>query len=202
MWFFSILLTLLGVVTGSRSPPTVKWPLKAVSWNVNGAAKFHSQHPERKYLSNFDLVFLQETFSVDIASSFELDGYIAFHSPACLTGGRPKWGMTTLLKISSFVGGRLYPLPTPADWVLACRWVRPSGRGIIFINTYVPVHSKSAQISIQDIDHCKSFIRDLPMSFPGDTIVCGGDFNVDRWKMVDPQHYTKPLKRYFYFSYS
>ncbi len=195
MWFFSILLTILGVITGSRPSLPLKWSLKAVSWNVNGAAKFHVQHPELNYLSDFDMVFLQETFSLDIASSFELDGFIAFHTPARLTGGRPQWGMTTLFKISSFVGGRLYSLPTPADWVLACRWVRPSGQGVIFINSYVPVHSKSAQISIQDITHFKTFVRDLSTSFPGDTLVCGGDFNVDRWKLSDQSHYTKPLAR-------
>ncbi len=188
MWLLSILLTLIGVTVGGRpsprSSPQVKWPFRAVSWNVNGVAKFHYQHPERDYLKSFDVIFLQETFSLDDANAFELDGFIPFHAPARSTGGGRQWGMTTLVKISSVVGGRLLPIMTPCEWILACRWVRPSGLGVIFINSYIPAHSKSSGITVHDIGHYKDFVRDLSTSFPGDTLICGGDFNVDRWKAV------------------
>jgi hypothetical protein len=147
MWFLSILLTCLGAVAWTRSTPQVQWPLKAVSWNLNGAAKFRDLFPERQYLQSFDVVFLQETFSTDDASPYELDGFIAYHSPARFTGGRPQWGMTSLVKIASVVGGRLCPLPVPSEWILACRWARPSGLGVIFVNVYIPVHSKRSGIT-------------------------------------------------------
>ncbi len=195
MWVLSFLLTCIGVLIGCRSTPQVKWPFRAVTWNVNGTAKFHHQHPERDYLKSFDVIFLQETFSLDVASSFELDGFIPFHTPARSTGGGRQWGMTTLVKISSVVGGRLYSILTPCEWILACRWVRPSGLGVIFINSYIPAHSKSSGVTAQDIGHYKDFVRDLSISFPGDTFVCGGDFNVDRWRSANSRTYQPPLVR-------
>jgi exonuclease III len=184
------------VVTWTRATPPVQWPLKAVSWNLNGAAKFRDLFPEQTYLQSFDVVFLQETFSTNDSPPYELDGFMAYHSPARFTGGRPQWGMTSMIKISSVIGGRLYSLPVPSEWILACRWVRPSGLGVLLINVYVPVHSKSSGITTQDIGHLTSFFRDLSTSFPGDIIICGGDFNVDRWRLADPQKPKTPLARY------
>ncbi len=195
MWIFSIVLTLVGILPWASATPPVEWPFKALSWNLNGAAKFRALFPERQYLESFDIVLLQETFSTDDGAALELDGFIAFHSPARITGGRPQWGMTSLIKLPSIIGGRLYPLPVPSEWMLACRWVRPSVLGVLIVNLYIPIHSKSANITTQDISQLTTFFRDLALSFPGDTMICGGDFNVDRWRLSDPRKPHTPLAR-------
>jgi hypothetical protein len=138
--------------------------------------------PEQRYLSSFDVVFLQETFSTDDALHFELDGFIAFHTPARYTTRRLQWGMTSLMKIASFAGGRLQALPAPSDWIQTCRWVRPSGLGVIFLNVYIPIHS--AGTTPFDVSILAKLFEDFSLSFPGDVIVCGGDFNVDRWRLA------------------
>ncbi len=196
MWVFSYLVILVGLITWARAIPPVEWPLKAVSWNINGATKFRNLFPEQQYLKSFDAVLLQETFSTDETAVYEIDGFIAFHSLARFTGGRPQWGMTSLIKIPSIVGGRLYPVPTPSEWILACRWVRPSGLGVLIVNIYIPIHSKSSGITTHDISQLSIFFRDLALSFPGDTVICGGDFNVDRWRSSDPSRRPPtPLSR-------
>ncbi len=199
MWYFSIWLVLVAVISCVRATPPVEWPLKAVSWNLNGARKFRNLFPERQYLESFDIVLLQETFSTDETAVYELDSFISFHSLARFTGGRPQWGMTSLVKIPSIIGGRLYPLPVPSEWMLACRWVRPSGLGVVIVNIYIPVHSKKSGVSTHDIKQLSTFFRDLISSFPGDTIICGGDFNVDRWRLPDPRRPPTPLSRYLTF---
>ncbi len=113
MWNFFLFL---GVIHLGLGAP-VRWELKAVSWNINGAPKFRSLAPERAYLAQFDVVFLQETCSVTEGVALELDGYIPFHGLARYTGGKPQWGMTSLFRILSFVGDTLRPVPTGADWI-------------------------------------------------------------------------------------
>jgi exonuclease III len=194
MGIFSLLILCVGVITWTNATPPVEWPLKAVTWNVNGVSKIRCQFPELQYLKSFDVALLQETFSTDETTVLELDGFIAFHSLARVTGGRPQWGLTNLVKISSMVGGKLHPVPVPNEWILACRWVRPSGQGVLILNLYIPVHSKSSGIQAQEISQLSTFFRDLATSFPGDYVICGGDFNLDRWKTGRP---LTPLTRYF-----
>ncbi len=95
----------------------VEFNLSAVSWNVNGAAKLRTYPAELRYLATFDAILLQETFSLHEHLAFELDGFIAFHTEARPTGGRPSWGMSSLFKMSSFVGGRLRTVMSPCDWL-------------------------------------------------------------------------------------
>jgi exonuclease III len=197
MWVFSILLLCASVVLWARATPPVEWPLKAVTWNVNGVSKIRDQLTDHQYLKSFDVVLLQETFSTADTTVYELDGYISFHSLARVTGGRPQWGMTSLISIPSVVGGRLYSLRVPSEWMLACRWVRPSGLGVLIVNIYIPVHSKKSGITPQDIEQLSLFFRDLSSSFPGDTIICGGDFNVDRWRLSHPRRPPTILAWYY-----
>ncbi len=189
---------LLWLLRDGWAAPTVQWPCNALTWNVNGASKFRNLHPEQQYLASFDVVFLQETFSTDDVLPYELDGFIAYHTPARYTTRRPQWGMTTLLKITSFVGGRLCMLPTPCEWIQSCRWARPSGLGVIFLNVYVPVHTRGTTVT--DIGHLATLFEDLAVSFPGDVILCGGDLNVDRWRLAEQVADGRPpssLVRYF-----
>jgi exonuclease III len=148
---------------------------------VNGAVKLRDLSPEQDYLSTFDIILLQETFTMDDVLPYELEGYIAYHAPARFTTRRPQWGMTSLFKISSFVGGRLQLIPVPFEWLLANRWIRASGLGVTIVNVYIPAHWRGT--SAQDISHFATFLRDLVISFPGDVIICGGDINCNRWRL-------------------
>jgi hypothetical protein len=111
------LLLLFLLFIGSCGGAPSRWDLKAVTWNINGSPKFRAFGPKRSYLSTFDVVLLQETCITTEAAAIELEGYIPFHTMARHTGGRPQWGMTSLFRIASFVGGTIRPLPTGADWL-------------------------------------------------------------------------------------
>jgi exonuclease III len=177
------ILTLTILLRLSLAAPLVSWQFSAVTWNVNGVAKIRNLFPEQRYLSSFDAIFLQETFATEDVLPYELDGFIAYHTPARYTTRRPQWGMSCLLKISSFVGGRLQSLPAPCEWIQTCRWVRPSGLGVLFINIYVPTHSTGT--TVHDVAVLAQLFGDIATSFPGDAVVCCGDFNVDRWRLAD-----------------
>ncbi len=118
MWVFSTLLTFIFALHGETCAES--WNLSLVTWNVNGAAKFRGYLPELQYMNTFDVIFLQETFTVDARPSIELDGYITFHTPARPTARRPQWGMTSFFRISSFVGGHLRSVQSPCDWLQVC----------------------------------------------------------------------------------
>lgn len=115
MWVFSFLLLVnLELYSQTRAED---WNVSLVSWNVNGAAKFRGYYPELQYLQTFDVILLQETFTVDERASLEFDGYITFHTPARPTRRRPQWGMASYFRIASFVGGHLRSVQSPSDWI-------------------------------------------------------------------------------------
>ncbi len=111
------------------------------------------------------------------ARVFELQGYLAHHSLAIYTGRRPSRGVTSLFKISSFVDGAIQRVHSPFDWTLVSRWSCPSQPGLIFINTYLPIHTDG--VTRSEVIAYGDFIIDLMRSNPGDEIVLGGDVNYD-----------------------
>jgi hypothetical protein len=111
------------------------WNLSLVSWNVNGAAKFRSYYPELQYLSTFDVILLQETFTVDDRPSLDLNGYITFHTPA---RGRHQWGMTSYFRITSFAGGHMRSIQAPGDWLQVCSLIIIGSSGSHKIKIFGP----------------------------------------------------------------
>jgi exonuclease III len=173
--------------------------LSAVTWNVNGAAKFDTSFPDREYVGDFDVILLQETYVLSPENGLDLPGFIPFHTLGKTTGHKPHWGLSTLLKIESFVGGALLRIPSPYDWIQITRWRPPSDKGILLINIYVPVHTKGFVRA--DIDSALDFLGQLRADFPADSLILGGDFNVDHWRLSDQrrngdviQHKTRYIK--------
>jgi hypothetical protein len=120
MWVFIIFSFLLLGSTEFRLTCPTPWNLSVLTWNVNGAAKLRGYFPELRYLRSFDAILLQETFTVDVHASLDLDGYITFNVPARPTGGRPSWGLTSFFRITSFVGGHLRTVHSPCEWIQVC----------------------------------------------------------------------------------
>jgi exonuclease III len=154
--------------------------LRCVSWNINGAQKFTSLTPELSYMENFDVILLQETFTLSPENGLDLIGYIPYHVLGRLTGGRPSWGLSTLLRIDSFTGGTLRPLPSPMDWLQVTRWRRPSDKGLLIINVYFAVYTDGFQQA--DSRTAIDFLTTLRSDYPGDGVIMGGDFNYDPWR--------------------
>lgn len=122
----------------------VEREVRVVSWNVNGVKKFRHLPTQRAFLSGHDVILLQETFAYDDAELFELPGFLGHHARAIPTGNsRHRWGLTTLFRTSTFADGYLEKLFSPCDWLLASRWRQPGLPGLIVLNVYVPLHSRS-----------------------------------------------------------
>jgi hypothetical protein len=157
--------------------------LKAVTWNVNGAGKLRTMPPERDFLASFDLILLQETYTLSPELAFELDGFIPHHQLGRYTSRRPSWGLTTLWKIESIVGGVLCRIPSTADWMMVSRWKWDSDVGLLVVNIYFPIHTKG--IGQVDVDTAIAFLGSLRSDFPADRFLIGGDLNVDPWRIAD-----------------
>ncbi len=157
--------------------------LKCLSWNVNGVSKFSSLLPELRFLEEFDAVFLQETFTTSPENGFNLAGFIPYHAMGRVTGGCPSWGLTTLLRIDTFVGGTMKPLQSPLDWLQVTRWRSPSDRGILFVNIYVAVHTRGFDAT--DTSTALDFLASLRADYPADNLLMGGDFNADPWRLLE-----------------
>jgi exonuclease III len=184
----------------SGAPNRTNFDLGCVSWNVNGAAKLSSLTPVLGFLERFDVVMLQETYTTSPENGFELEGFIPYHVLARVTRSKPSCGLTTLLKINTFVGGTLKPLPCPADWFQVIRWRSSSDRGILFINVYFAVHTTGFDAS--DARLAISFLTTLRSDYPGDSMFLGGDLNYDPWRTQEQRNskITIPAKtRYLGF---
>ncbi len=195
--FFVFWAVILGSVLSSPCGTSVSF--KCVSWNVNGISKFTALTPELGYLEKFDVVFLQETYTTSPENGLVLDGFIPFHVLARPTGRKPYWGLSTLVKINAFVGGTLRPIQSPLDWLQVTRWSCPSDRGALLINIYVAVHT--AGFDVMDTRAAIDFLRCLRTDFPADSLLMGGDLNVDIWRLAEQrrQGVTIPHKaRYNY----
>ena len=70
---------------------------------------------------------------------------------------------------------------SPCDWILISRWDRENSTGLIFLNVYVPVHTRGFTPS--EVSLLTSTFEDLVLRFPGDKFVMGGDFNLDRERL-------------------
>jgi hypothetical protein len=132
-------------------------------------------------------VLLQETFSHTNEACYHAPGFVGHHALASASGGpgRPRWGLTSLFKINSFLEGSFQRLFSSVDWVLVSRWGVAQGRGIIFVNTYMPIHSGGVQE--MDLQNYDTLISDLRLQYPADTLIMGGDFNFDPWRCSDFQ---------------
>jgi hypothetical protein len=76
------------------------------------------------------------------------------------------------------------------DWILVTRWAKPLLPGLLFINVYVPLHSGATN---DDLNHLPNTVRELQRSYPGDTIVMGGDFNLDPWRCQERRAAQVPM---------
>jgi hypothetical protein len=72
------------------------------------------------------------------------------------------------------------------------RWSPPRSPGVIFANVYVPAFT--AGVSVSEIRLLEQLFGDLRNDFPGDTIFLGGDFNVDRWRIVEARNLGLPIR--------
>jgi exonuclease III len=154
-------------------------PFSGVSWNVNGVQKLKVRNYDLKFLSSFDVVLLQETFSATRDATLDLHGFIPHHQ----LGRRHQWGLTSLFRIDAFAGGSLHRLPCPFDWLVVSRWRTSSDQGLLVLNTYLPVHSDG--FCRTDADAALVFIRSLREDFPADGLIMSGDFNVDTWRVAE-----------------
>jgi hypothetical protein len=144
-------------------------------------SKFNTVTPELRYLERFDVIFAQETYTTSPENGFDLEGYIPYHVLARQTTRKPSWGLSTLVKISTFVGGTLSPIPSPLDWLQVTRWKWPNDRGVLLINAYVAVHT--AGFDVNEVRAAVSFLQCLRSDFPADKAILGGDLNVDIWRL-------------------
>jgi endonuclease/exonuclease/phosphatase (EEP) superfamily protein YafD len=158
---------------------------------VNGVAKFGPLTPELGYLERFDVILLQETYTTSPENGFELEGFIPYHTLARATRRKPSCGLSTLLKIETFVGGTLRSLPCPADWFQVIRWSKPSDQGILFVNVYLAVHT--AGFDVSDARLAVTFLTSLRSDFPGDSVILGGDLNYDPWRTQEQRNSGIPI---------
>ncbi len=164
---FVLLLFLSATPSSSGAPVS----LNCVTWNVNGVDKLRNMENEQRFLARFDVIFLQETYSGAQDSVFDLDGYIPHHQFGRPTLRRYQWGVSTLMRISSFVGGSIRRISCPVDWMVISRWQRSTDIGLTLINVYLPAHSEG--FSRQDANSALSFIDSLRLDFPGDSFFVG-----------------------------
>jgi exonuclease III len=155
--------------------------ISGISWNINGVRKLKALTRSSSILNEADFVFLQETFSTSDERCFRLQGFVGHHLLASTGGrGRPSWGLTTLFKITSFATAPLRRVFSPMDWAIVSRWGRTHSRGILFVNTYLPLHT--ARTSEADLLLFETLVHDLRCQFPADVVILGGDFNFDPWR--------------------
>ncbi len=176
--FVCLVFCLVGFVPALGAPVS----FKCVTWNVNGAEKLKTSENDRKFLAEFDVIFLQETFSGTPESVVDFDGFIPHHQLGRPTLRRFQWGLSTLMKITSFVGGSIRRIACPVDWMIVSRWQRSTDVGLMLINVYLPVHSDG--FSDSDSSTALAFIDSLRVDFRGDNFLIGGDLNVDRYHMT------------------
>ncbi len=158
-----------------------------VTWNVNGVSKLRDFVFSAAWLKDYDVIFLQETYSTSDDNVFELSGYLGHHSLAAYTGRRPSRGVSSLFRIESFVDGALQRITSPFDWVVASRWAAAQQPGLTFINVYLPVHTRGKEtnrklVAQTDLNIFRDFVIDLVSSNPGDSFLMGGDMNFDPWR--------------------
>jgi exonuclease III len=174
-----VLVGLVFCLAGFVPTPGAPVSLKCVTWNINGAEKLKTTESDRKLLAEFDVIFLQETYLGTPESVVDLDGYIPHHQLGRPTLRRYQWGLSTLMHITSFVGGSIRRIDCPVDWMIVSRWQRSTDVGLLMINVYFPAHSDG--FSANDANAARAFIDSLRRDFNSDSFVIGGDLNVDRY---------------------
>ncbi len=167
--------------------PCAAVDFSCVTWNVNGASKLRDYVFSTSWLREYDVIYLQETYSTSEENVFQMAGYLGHHSLAAYTGRRPSRGVSTLFRIESFVDGALQRITTPFDWVVASRWAPSQQPGLTFVNVYLPVHTGGKDttrklVAQSDLNIFRDFILDLVSSNPGDSFLLGGDMNFDPWR--------------------
>jgi hypothetical protein len=134
---------------------------------------------------------LQETFTTSPENGFELIGFIPHHILARPTTRRPSCGLTSLLKIDSFAGGTLRPIPCPVDWLQITRWRQPSDRGLLIVNVYLAIHTSGFEAD--DARTAIAFLESIINDFPGDQMILGGDLNYDPWRTSEHRALRIPI---------
>jgi exonuclease III len=167
--------------------PSFAVKFSCVTWNVNGVSKLRDFVFSTSWLGDYDVIFLQETYSTTDDNVIQLSGYLGHHSLAAYTGRRPSRGVSSLFRIESFVDGALQRITTPFDWVVASRWAAAQQPGLTFINVYLPVHTRGKDtnrklVAQTDLNVFRDFVADLISSNPGDSFLMGGDMNFDPWR--------------------
>jgi hypothetical protein len=62
---------------------------------------------------------------------------------------------------------------------------------LIFANVYVPAFSSG--VTVSEIRLLEQVFVHLRTDFPGDVIFLRGDFNVDRWRIVEARNLRQPI---------
>jgi exonuclease III len=177
----------LFIVLTEFAIPSSAVKFSCVTWNVNGVSKLRDLVFSSTWLQDYDVIFLQETYSTSDDHVFQPPGYLGHHSLAAYTGRRPSRGVSSLFRIEGFVGGALQRLTSPFDWVVVSRWAASQQPGLTFINVYLPVHTRERGVNRKlvaqtDLNIFRDFINDLISSNPGDSFLMGGDMNFDPWR--------------------
>jgi exonuclease III len=185
------LFLMVTIVTTILIRATLSINLNAVSWNINGVEKLHPYQHERDFLASFDVVLLQETFSLTTDATHDIPGFIPHHQLGRYTTRRPQWGVSTLWRIDAIVGGTLLRIPCPFEWIVVSRWRLPTDIGLLVVNVYLPIHSEG--FTRFEADNALSFIASLRSDFPADRFLLGGDLNVDPWKLQEKRASGIPI---------
>jgi exonuclease III len=165
--------------------------LNAVSWNLNGVDKLQLYQHERDLLASYDIVLLQETFSLTADAAYNIPGFIPHHQLGRYTTRRPQWGVSTFWRINAIVGGILLRLPSPFEWIVVSRWKSPNDIGLLVVNVYLPIHTDG--FTRIESNNAVSFIASLRADFPADRFILGGDLNVDPWKIQEKRANGLPI---------
>ena len=93
---------------------------------MNGAKKLENSSSALEVLYSADVNGLQETFLLPDDDGLELEGYASYHSRGFRANGRPRWGVSSYFRLSSFSDGSLHEVISPLAWVVVVRWL-PKG---------------------------------------------------------------------------
>lgn len=123
------------------------------------------------------MLCLQETWAASDVEQLSIDNYVAFHAEAQLSHGHPVGGLSSYFRIDLFADGRLVKLMVPVWWAVAVRWKRETSKSIVFVNTYVALHTQG--VDYTDLDIFFDYINELSAEYGEDELIILGDMNAD-----------------------
>ena len=146
--------------------------IKFLSWNIAGWQTKASDPAFIDYISNFDIILLQETWSLNDPV---LNGYVAYSINASPSdrGGRPKGGMAT------FLSTKLQATVVAWDFsirIASALTLKIATCLLVLINVYIPPQQSRAMTD--DLwANLEYYIEHLIQLYPDASIIVAGDCN-------------------------